>query len=221
MPRRMVNTVPLPRSPGPLSVPVQSPGGTLRLAADESSTLLKPGQDLLPALRGPLDGSILNVSVSADLLRQTRELYNQRIRLGSKPVEAPGEVVSVLRDQGSFTAAVRCLAEQIERCSPEKPEARQDPEGEEDGRREYHFLRAPRAAVFREADLRREIEPDPVVTVEGVLKLALERTVRVEPRHLVLVLIGHELEQVAHHCLRELGAAGDLPLRIANRIDER
>src|SRR5690606_41933543 len=61
-----------------------------------------------------------------------------------------------------------------------------------------------------------EVEVQPVVAVELLLEPAHELAAGVQPRHLVLVLVGHELEEVARHRLGQVGRA-----RRANALDRK
>ncbi len=53
------------------------------------------------------------------------------------------------------------------------------------------------------------MEFEPEVAVELVAQVFQEVAVGVEPRHLVFVLVGHELEQVARHRRCQLGRAAE------------
>ena len=51
------------------------------------------------------------------------------------------------------------------------------------------------------------MELDPVIAIEGLGHRLLETPVGIEPRHLVLVLVGKQLEVAARDCFCETAAA--------------
>ena len=59
-----------------------------------------------------------------------------------------------------------------------------------------------------------DLEPVPALELGG--ELPGEGSIRVEPRHLVLVLVGHELEEVAGDRLGELAPPRHPPLGVAD-----
>ncbi len=54
------------------------------------------------------------------------------------------------------------------------------------------------------------MEFQPHIAVEFVVQLPRERRIGVKPRHFILVLVGHQLEQIARHRFGEAALAGRL-----------
>ena len=114
----------------------------------------------------------------------------------------------VIVDQLAFGAALRGMAEGIERRAAQEFQFRQQAEQRQQPRAEAHLARQARRLVAAGEQGRREVEFEAkIVAVEGRGHLFLERAVGVEPGHLVFVLVGHQLEQIARHRLAELGLA--------------
>ena len=127
---------------------------------------------------------------------------------GDSPASRPCERSLVLADQLPLAPPVRGPAEGIEGRAAQELELREQAEPAEHPGPEDPLARAAGVGIARIRDLRREMQLDAVPALELALELPAEGAVRPEPRDLVLVLVGEQLEVVTRDRLGEAAASG-------------
>ena len=109
----------------------------------------------------------------------------------------------VLGDQPALLAPLRRVAERIERGAAQPLELREHGHGREHPRAVGALAGLAGRGILRGPQRRREVHPQAIVALELARHARREVAVGVEPGHLVLVLVGHQLEEVARHRLGE------------------
>src|SRR5438105_11582069 len=141
-----------------------------------------------------------------------------RLRL----VEMAEDHRGIFAGQGPLHAPLGRVAERIERRSAQELEPRQEVEGAEDPGTELALAQMPGHLVARSKQRRREANLDARVTVELFLQRLAKLTVRVKPGDLILVFVGHQLEQALGKSLGEVMRTGRaLGFGCANALDFR
>ena len=158
----------------------------------------------------------LIVLVAADQVRQARELHGALVALGREAAQRALDQAAVLADERALDPAHLRVAERIERGAAQTPHRDQQPEHPLEPRAEREL------PLHAERPQERRME---LVAHLGLAQLRLDRRAdlrpEVQPRHLVLVLVGHQLEEVARHRLGEPRLARHgRPLRLGDRPDE-
>src|SRR6185312_5958028 len=187
-----------PRRPGP---------GAFRSSASLFGGLEQhraAGAQLLEQSRlvglGGREMTLLDVSKAADFFRYGRQSDRDRMVLRR---ERPDDFVEhrlVIGNQLALGAALQGAAERIEWRAAQTLELREQAEHRQYPRPEVHLARQPGRLVAARKQRRRQMKlVAQIVAAEFGFDLLLEGAVGVEPRHLVLVLVGHELEQVTRH----------------------
>ncbi len=163
--------------------------------------VLDAGPDLVDRL-------VLHRPEAADLHRRRGDRHEGA---GARPRqlrEEAGDDILVPPDQVALLAPLGRVAERIERGSPEPLEPGERPERHPDPGAEPPLARA--AAMIRAGgqERRREVVMHRVIALEFLGQALEEPGLGVQPRDLVLVLVGHQLEQRAGDRLAQGGRAG-------------
>src|SRR6266566_1988122 len=145
----------------------------------------------------------LDMTEAADVFGYARDLHGELSVLAVQVLEQLGDGRLVLADQPSFGLALPAHPEDIERRAAQALQFRQNAER---GHHPGSELRLPRLAGARIGlveDRRSKVEFQLVAAFEHAFDLAREPRIGVEPRHFVLVLVGHQLEVVSRDGLGE------------------
>src|SRR5690606_39390999 len=89
------------------------------------------------------------------------------------------------------------VAEDVEHRATQLPHPGEDAEQLEHPGAEPHLAWAARERIHPGEQGRRQIELDSIVALELALERLLESAAGIKPRHLIFVLVGHELEEIA------------------------
>ncbi len=150
--------------------------------------------------------ALLDVAVAADAVGQTGDLRGELQALGrAVGVEAAqqfGDRFAVLTDQGALLLALCRMAEGVERGAAQHLERREQPESHAHPRAEL-ALDQLALGIALAPQRRREVVMALEMAFELLLQLFGKRRVGLQPGDFVLVFVGHELEQMARHGLRQ------------------
>ncbi len=158
--------------------------------------------------------ALLDVAVAADAVGQTGDLRGD-LRgelqalgraVGVEAAQQFGNRLAVLADQGAFLLAFRRMAEGVERGAAQHLERREQLECRPHPRAELaldEFALGIALAPQRRGQVVMALE----IALELLLQLFGKRRVGLQPRHFVLVFVGHELEQILRDRRGERGGA--------------
>src|SRR5262252_2057001 len=144
----------------------------------------------------------LDALVASDHVGKLGQRHRSIVTLRRERGEGPLDERAVFPDERALLAAHLRVAEDVEGSAPEALERGE--QGED--------WREPRAQPDLLLETERAEEWGMQVPVvaggrpEAALQLRGQGRAQVEPRHLVLVLVGHQLEEIARHGFRETGA---------------
>src|SRR5450830_1360151 len=163
-------------------------------------------QQLVPALARRGQVALLDVAIALDLLRHLGQIKRQGMALGAQAGAQLLHQRLVLGDQGALSAALFGAAEHVKRRAAQALEPSQQPEAGEHGRPE-RLLDQVALGVLLGKQGRRQVVVELVITLELLPDAGQEGRIAVQARHLVLVLVGHQLEGLAGHGLAQRGLA--------------
>ena len=153
----------------------------------------------------------LDVAEAADFFRDRRDADGKMMVVGVELRQHLVERRLVVGDQLALGAPLGAVAERVEGGAAQEFEPRQQPEHRHHPRPETDLARQRRSPCrAAPAAAAQDGTRSAAVAVELGRDLPQERAVGVEPRDLVLVLVGHQLEQVARDRLGEPAFAGRL-----------
>src|SRR3954454_20568943 len=162
------------------------------------------------ALFRVLNVALLDVAVAAYRFGYRGQLHRRFVVAG---IEVGDQLLNqplVFHDQAAIQLAVLAVAEDVEGSAPQALEFRHQLEGTQHPRAERALTRYAGHRVRFCQERRRHVEGERKVALERCIQLLQVVSVRIEPRHLVLVLVGEQLVVVARHRFGEFGAARDL-----------
>src|SRR5262249_27577999 len=110
-------------------------------------------------------------------------------------------------DEAALGAALLRVAEHVERRAAQTPHAREDSEGAEYPGAIGALAQLPARRIARGEERRRQMKPQPEVALELLVQVGKKRAVGIEARPLVLVLVGHQLEEIVRGRLGETAFA--------------
>ena len=160
------------------------------------------------------------MAVAADPVGDGGDLDRQGEVRGAEPREQLVHRLEVLLDEPALGAPFLGAAEEVERGPPKAPHLR------DEGEHPPHPGAVGPLAGFSGRRIgprekgRGHVEGDPKVPLEARREPLLEGPIRVEPGHLVLVLVGHQLVGEAGYCPGERVARPERPLPLAYSLDE-
>ncbi len=160
---------------------------------------------------------------AANAVGQIRKLDGEREPIGRQPADQLAHERFVLADQRALGATLLCLAEQIERRAAQELQFRDQSECRQHPRPVWLLDQVAVRVLLRE-ERRREMEVELPIALELALQPSEEGRVSLQAGDFILVLIGHQLVQIARDglCQRLLrGVAIECALRLAHFVDER
>ena len=167
---------------------------------------------------GLFDRGVLHRPVAADLHRRLRKRDEigqpRRIELAEHGLDQR----LVPDDQRTLGATFGGVAEYVECRAAQPLQPREQPQRGLDPWPECALLRPSSRVALRRQEGRREVILDREVAVEFEPELVEEAGPHMQPRHLVLVLVGHQLEQRARHGVGQRFAA-ERGLGAAHAVD--
>src|SRR5579883_423357 len=172
------------------------PGGLLRRSGGRRRAA-EGGKEACLARLGRLDIPLLDMAEAAHLLGQLRDLDGKREILRAKRGGEFADYRLVFADETALHAALLGAAENVEGGAAQPAHFCKEREGAEDPGAVAALLKLAGVGIARGEEGRRQMEFEGEVAFELLMKLLQERAIGVEPRDLVLVLIGHQLEEVA------------------------
>lgn len=159
------------------------------------------------------------MAVAADALGERGELQREAVVRGG---ERSGDLVEprlVVGDEAALALALSGVAEGVERGAAHDAQLGQQLEGVAYPRPVAPLLQLARAGIARRGHGRGEVEAERDGPVELGLELLEERRLGPEPGDLVLVLAGHQLEELARDGPRRLVAADRVLFHRADLLD--
>ena len=167
---------------------------------------------------GGFDAGGLHVAVAADLLGQVSQLQHGVVRESTELAERGVDGVLVLDDQRALLPALARVAERVEACAAQPLEARQY--GKQALRAGPVRALARRAAFQRRENGRRQMKAQRDVAFKSIGQRAAEVFTAEQARHLVLILVSHQLEQVVRHGGGQRLLAGGGALGLPHVLDK-
>ena len=156
-----------------------------------------------------MDSGFLDRTVTPYFHRQRRDLDQCVQGVRAQQRQQFGDQLVVPCDQPALHLALTRVAERIKRCTSEESEPRQQSKHRFDPCPELP-LEWPAARIpARGQDWRRQMVFYPEVAVEFVAQFFPKAGLGMEARHLILVLVSHQLEQRMGHRGREHTGAGE------------
>src|SRR5690606_10336664 len=146
---------------------------------------------------------LLHMAVAADMLRDASNLDGEGVVGGGEACRKLAHRLLILLYQCPLGLSLLRPPEGIERGAAQEPELRQKTERRHHRGAELALYEMPGLGIALRHDRRGEMEFELVVALELGFQLALEAAVRIEPRDLIFILIGHQLEGVAHDRIGE------------------
>src|SRR5262249_60880086 len=139
---------------------------------------------------------------AADLLRISRMSSRDGMVGGTEASEHLFDDRFLIADELALGLALLRMAEWIKRRPAQELEFRNEHESGKDPRAEGHLFRlAGKLVRARKQGRGEENVQTQMIAAQLVPDLICKAAIGIEPRHFVLVLVGHELEQVARHRL--------------------
>src|SRR5215831_9358512 len=224
-----------PRRRGTRSWPQAGTARSMRSAGSTATTRSRPtrifsgnadlaGQGSMSETEGAdlgaeaLDACELDVLVAANEVREGGELDRALVAGLVETRQRSLDQGAILADQRSLDTADLRVAERIESAAAEPAERDQRAERGLDPPADGDLPLEAEGAQDRRMEQVAERHAVRILRAERSRHIALE----VKPRHLVLVLVGHELEQGARHGLGEAGLPGHRSLLLdCHASDER
>ena len=130
--------------------------------------------------------------------------------------EHRGDVLFVTGDQIALQTAVGTIGEHVERRTAQNLQFRQEAKYRHHPRAERALARPPQRIGFAGQHRRREVEVEFEIALELIAELLFEPAVGVEPRDLVLILVGEQFCVVDRDRTRQRVAKTAIGRRIAN-----
>src|SRR5690606_6505424 len=138
---------------------------------------------------------VLDVAVAADVLGDAGDVGGEVDVARVQPLQQHRHGLLVFADQGALAAAFGGVAEQVQRSAAQAAQFRQHAERGEHPAAVFPLLQLALGVLLRQ-QRRGEVELQLVVALELLREAAPELAAGVQARHFVLVLVGHQLEEV-------------------------
>ncbi|MNI03961.1 hypothetical protein D3C73_568740 [compost metagenome] len=150
----------------------------------------------------------LDVTEAADVLGHAGNLHRQCEAVVIQAVQQYLHGCLVITDQLALHATLLGAAKHVEAAATQELQLGQQAERLEHPRAIF-LLQQPALFVLLREQRRCQMEAQLVIALELLLQAALEIAAGVQAGHFVLVLVRHQLEQVAGHGLGQRGGAAD------------
>src|SRR6516164_2251358 len=150
------------------------------------------------------DDLVLDVTVAPDHFGNARKFCEQRDLRRRERRDALLDHRKIVVDQPALGAAFFRAPKRIKGRAAQEFKLRQQAERVDHPAAIFLLLQAAGFVALCK-DRRRQIEFEAVVALEPVRQFSGKAAVGIEPRDFVLVLVGHQLEQVFRNCLGEFG----------------
>src|SRR6266540_871446 len=170
----------------------------LELEAWSSRVIQSPHQLLRPPF-DPRHVVELDLLVAPNPIGELGDLDYERQRIWLEPLHSRLDHLAVPADQSSLLATGARVAKWVQSSSSQPTHPAQHPESRGEPRPELQLALQPERAQER----RMEVVAEPFGLGEQAAGLSEERLLQMQPRHLVLILVRHQLVQVADHSMSQ------------------